>query len=147
MGNSPKFIVIHHSATDGGTFESIRRYHIQHNGFNDIAYHYLIEQDGSVHKGRKNFEEGAHTKEQGMNKKSIGICIVGNFDNTLPNDKQIKILVNLIKDLQHAYPIPAANIKFHRDYAINRWTGKPYKTCPGTQFTKTRLYKWMEEFK
>lgn len=123
--NNPEAIILHHSATDEGTFESIRNYHIEHNGWQDIGYHYLIEKDGSLHKGRDEKTPGAHCKEERMNYKSIGICLVGNFDNYKPNEKQLTTLNNLIKDIFNRYgKLP---IYPHSKFAT-------YKTCPGTQF-------------
>lgn len=68
-------IVIHHSATEGGTVESFDSYHKQI-GFDEIGYHYVIYKDGSVHEGRSLNKVGAHAK--GRNKTHIGICLVGN---------------------------------------------------------------------
>lgn len=137
MVNKPKYIILHHSATDGGTFESIRKYHIEHNGWKDIGYHYLIETDGSVHKGRDETATGAHTV--GLNNISIGICLVGNFDKYEPNEAQLQALNDLISDIQYRYNIPNENIKMHRDYAN--------KTCPGMKFPigRVRDMHWAEK--
>ena len=134
--NSPKYIILHHSATDGGTFESIRKYHMETNGWKDIGYHYLIETDGSVHKGRDERTEGAHTV--GFNLISIGICLVGDFDKYKPNKAQLQALNDLISDIQYRYKIPNANIKMHRDSAN--------KTCPGLKFPieEVRDMHWAE---
>ncbi len=134
--NSPKYIILHHSATDGGTFESIRKYHMETNGWKDIGYHYLIETDGSVHKGRDERKEGAHTV--GFNLISIGICLVGDFDKYKPNKAQLKALNDLISGIQYRYKIPNANIKMHRDSAN--------KTCPGLKFPieEVRDMHWAE---
>ncbi|QEK13735.1 N-acetylmuramoyl-L-alanine amidase (plasmid) [Crassaminicella thermophila] len=120
--NNPNKIILHHSATDGGTFESIRRYHIEHNGWRDIGYHYLITKDGVLHKGRDEKDTGAHTK--GENTTSIGICLVGNFDRYEPNKKQLDTLYKLLEDIFDRYgKMP---IYPHSKFAP--------KTCPGTQF-------------
>ena len=120
--NKPERIILHHSATDGGTFESIEKYHIEHNGWNDIGYHYLIEQDGSLHKGRGETTTGAHTI--GQNEKSLGICLVGNFDKYEPSDMQMKTLNTLLLDINQRLGI--TEIKGHNHYSS--------KTCPGIYF-------------
>jgi len=81
-------IIIHCSATREGqdvSVDTIRRWHVIDNGWSDIGYHYVISLDGSIHKGRPNNVQGAHTK--GSNKYSIGICYVGGCDKDMnPKD-------------------------------------------------------------
>lgn len=71
-------IIIHCSATREGrevSIDTIRRWHVEGNGWSDIGYHYVIGLDGSIYKGRPDNVQGAHTK--GHNKNSIGICYIG----------------------------------------------------------------------
>jgi len=81
-------IIIHCSATREGqdiSVDTIKRWHIEGNGWNDIGYHYVIGLDGSIYKGRPDNVQGAHTK--GHNKGSIGICYIGGCDKDLnPKD-------------------------------------------------------------
>ena len=118
-------IVVHHSSTPDGTVEAFRKYHIEHNGWDDIGYHYVIEYVGGVPaivKGREENREGAHTK--GENRRSIGICIVGNFDIKSPDREIINKLVELIKEIRSRHGnLPIA---YHNEYAS--------KTCPGKMF-------------
>jgi len=74
--NKVDYLIIHHSATprDKTTFEAVRRYHIQ-KGWGDIGYHFFITADGTIHKGRKEEDVGAHCRASGMNFKSLGICV------------------------------------------------------------------------
>ncbi len=70
--------VVHHSAS--GTFtraREIERWHLAR-GWSSIGYHYLIEADGKLVRGRPVEIMGAHAKDH--NAQSIGICVVG--DNT-----------------------------------------------------------------
>lgn len=126
--NAPEMIIIHHSATaDGSTlndFNAIRNYHINTNKWNDIGYHWVIEYDNGikVKQGRKENVTGAHTL--GYNEKSIGICVVGNFDKTQPTVEQMTVLKNLITDIYKRYGrLP---IHYHNEFAN--------KTCPGKFF-------------
>jgi N-acetyl-anhydromuramyl-L-alanine amidase AmpD len=134
----PTRIIIHHSLTkDGATVSwgAIRKYHVETEGWRDIGYHYGIELVGNYYEifvGRPETEEGAHCKEQGMNHVSIGICMVGNFDeDTLP-DAAMKQLVRLVRSIMATWGIPKENIKKHHDYAS-------YKSCPGKLFPWDRL--------
>lgn len=127
--NKPNKIIIHHSATEDGkvlsSFNAIKKYHMETNGWNDIGYHYVIEYVKNVptiQKGRDDKTVGAHTV--GQNSQSIGICVVGNFDKTVPDDAIIDKLVELIKDIRiyNGY-LP---IHYHNEFAN--------KTCPGKFF-------------
>lgn len=120
--NTPKKIILHHSATNEGSFNSIRNYHVEVRGWKDIGYHYLIEKDGGLYPGRDEKEVGAHTI--GENESSIGICLVGDFDHYEPTKAQLRTLNDLIVDIFDRYgKMP---IQRHSDYSS--------KTCPGINF-------------
>jgi N-acetyl-anhydromuramyl-L-alanine amidase AmpD len=119
--NYPEFIVLHHSAaTEDQTVQSIENYHLSL-GWEGVGYQYLINKAGQVWKGRPELYHGAHVSEQGMNKKSIGICVIGDFDKKLPTNAQVVSLTTLLKDIITRYP--KIQIKYHRDF-------NP-KSCPG----------------
>lgn len=125
--NKPQYIIIHHSATKQGDAETFRKYHIEINGWKDIGYHYVINNgtykpDGLIEVGREENDIGAHAL--GYNDKSIGICLVGNFDEDKPTEKQLKSLRKLCRYLMQKYNIPIQNVLGHRE------TGAK-KSCPG----------------
>ncbi|MCX8129790.1 MAG: peptidoglycan recognition protein family protein [Clostridia bacterium] len=137
MRNNPKSIIIHHSLTKDGKvvdWTAITKYHIEHNGWSNNGYHWGIERVGDkwvIQKGRAENVQGAHTKEQGMNVKSIGICVVGNYDiDDLPK-QAFDLLVSLIKDINKRYK-KSFPIESHNKYA-------KYKTCPGKKFPLKKL--------
>ena len=69
-----KEIIIHCSATREGQqipVDTIRDWHLA-KGWNDIGYHFYIDLDGTINKGRDIDKIGAHCK--GHNRNSIGIC-------------------------------------------------------------------------
>lgn len=144
--NKPEYIIIHHSLTDDNMllsdFEAIRRYHMQVNGWRDIGYHWVLEKVNNKwvwRAGRKETEDGAHCKEQGMNFKSVGICVVGNFDKDTPTDEIYELVAAKCKDIMSRWPaIKAENIRPHREYAT-------YKSCPGTKFNMAVLINKVKE--
>lgn len=124
--NFPEFTVIHHSAALATqTVQSIENYHLSL-GWEGVGYQYLIDIYGVIWKGRPETYHGAHVSEQGMNKKSIGICVIGDFDHNMPTDKQVSSLTTLLKDILSRYP--KMQIKYHRDF-------NP-KSCPGKNIPK-----------
>jgi len=99
-------IVIHCSATEDGrdySIQEITKWH-KARGFRTIGYHFLIQLNGDINRGRKIEETGAHAK--GYNSNSIGICYVGglknkkSFDTRTPNQiHSIRGLVTALKSL------------------------------------------------
>ena len=95
-----------------------------------IGYHFVIYTNGGIASGRALEEVGAHAK--GNNAHSLGICMLGTDQFTLP---QWAGLRNVIEGLKKTYP--HARVVGHRDLSpdINgdgviersEWA----KTCPG----------------
>jgi N-acetylmuramoyl-L-alanine amidase len=129
-------LVIHHSLTkDGQTvdWDAIRRYHVRENGWTDIGYHCGIEYvNGSIiiQKGRAENIPGAHTI--GMNQKSLGICVVGNYDLAPPPEEVLDKLAELCATKCREYHLRPEDIEPHHKYA-------DYKSCPGSKFPMDRL--------
>ena len=120
-------IILHCTATPEGKdydVETIRRWHVQGNGWRDIGYHYVIYRDGTIHLGRPLDQTGAHTS--GHNTSTIGIVYVGGCaaDGKTPKDTrtpaQKEALRTLCKVLCDTLGI--TKISGHRDYAV--------KACP-----------------
>ncbi|WP_051585994.1 N-acetylmuramoyl-L-alanine amidase [Caldanaerobius polysaccharolyticus] len=137
-----KWIVVHHSATSSGNVEIFRREH-KARGWADVGYHYVITNgnggpDGEVQAGRPLQMVGAHAL--GANQVSIGICLVGNFMETQPTDKQWKSLVNLCRSLMTRFNIPVDHVIGHKEvpshFNVNYATD-----CPGKNFSISNLRK------
>lgn len=130
---NPEYIILHHSLTkDSGTvsWSAIRSYHTNTLGWLDIGYHYGIEKVNSlgtyeIMLGRFPDEIGAHCVPR--NKDSIGICLIGNFDEEKVPDRQWDCAVNLCCYLRRNFGILPYQILGHREAQENR-------TCPGKNF-------------
>jgi N-acetyl-anhydromuramyl-L-alanine amidase AmpD len=126
-----QWIVVHHSATPTGGAVAFDRMH-KNNGWDELGYHFVIgngtgSADGLVEVGSRWLKQkwGAHTRtpDQRYNNFGIGICLVGNFENTRPTPAQMQSLARLTAYLMKTYRIPADRILGHRDC-------KPTE-CPG----------------
>ncbi len=111
--NFPQVIVVHHSAGNGG-FNVIQNWHVIGRGWENVGYHYVIEKDGEIVNGRPEHYHGAHTKQ--VNTKSIGICLVGDFDKDLPTEEQKESLIKLYNDIIKRHPQLKNSIFPHRMY-------------------------------
>lgn len=117
-------IVVHHSAiSDAGPAE-IQELHMDRRGFADVAYHFLIDSDGNIYEGRKIDIRGAHV--QGFNTGSIGVVLLGNFNDEEPTDSQLDSLRALIDYLRYSYEI--RYLAGHKDYPDQSPDGTE---CPG----------------
>jgi hypothetical protein len=152
----PTAIVLHHSLTEDGhnvSWNAIRRYHTgyklegtniapaQVSGliaagmpverpWSDIGYHFGIERVGEQYEvmvGRMMNEPGAHCPQQAMNKRAIGICFVGNFDDMPVPVPQLALGLRLVRSLMELFDISLGNIYGHRELV-------PCKSCPGRRF-------------
>jgi hypothetical protein len=135
-----KAIVIHHSATDTGSVASIDDYHRRNNGWDGIGYDFVIGNGSGSSNGQVEStfrwtgqRTGAHCKtdeSNWANESAIGICLVGNFDNSRPSSSQMASLMKLVRFLSERYDIPASRI-----YGHNTTPGHSTSTsCPGRFF-------------
>lgn len=134
--NKPQYLIVHHTGgsnanptadTSHHTFEVVNQYHRGLWNFRSslghyIGYQYFIEKNGKVTQGRADSDEGAHCI--GKNRSSIGICLAGNFDVTLPTKAQEEALVDLCKRLAATYSIPTSKIVPHRAFSNKSCYGK-----------------------
>ena len=139
--NVVRYIVIHHSLTKDGIvndWEAIRKYHIKTNGWRDIGYHFGVELYGGeyvLRYGRPVPFKGAHVGDGGFNDRSIGVCVVGNFDlETVPPD-QWKLATKLVAYLRKSLGIPKNLVVGHGEaQALVGIHVSSRKSCPGKLF-------------
>lgn len=138
--NGWHYIVVHHSATPGGSAKSFEEDHRKNRHWeNGMGYHFVIGNgvdvaDGLVEIGDrwKNQIQGAHVGGD-LNKEAIGICLVGDFTKTHPTAKQLASLDRLVRFLQARCSIPASRVVGHEE-------ARPGHTvCPGTNFSMCGL--------
>lgn len=138
-----RYIIVHHSATDKGSAAFFDRVH-RDQGWEGLGYHFVIGNgtmnvaDGQIEPGPRWREQrgGAHCKVRGrpeFNEYGIGICLVGNFNNGLPSEAQMRSLAALIRRLQARYDIPKSRIQGHGSLKAT--------DCPGKKFNMDDLYR------
>ena len=119
-------IIIHCTATREGqdiSVDTIRKWHVEDNGWSDIGYHFFIDINGNLHEGRDITRKGAHTL--GENDDSIGIAYAGGVSDDLAwkdtrNKEQKETLLFLLTYLKTLFP--KVEIYGHRDFSA--------KECP-----------------
>ncbi|KAJ8928526.1 hypothetical protein NQ314_018902 [Rhamnusium bicolor] len=128
--NPPPYVVVHHSDTPACTSRSacetrirnIQTGHMNDRGWDDIGYNFLIGGDGNIYEGRGYGIHGSHVPK--FNSRSIGICLIGDFQNTSPPNSQQQALKNLID-------CAAETNKVARNYHVIGHRQGGTTTCPG----------------
>ena len=128
--NQPEKIIVHHTAVSRAKaplqFKATDDYHKAQFNFRSSlgyygGYHLFIEPNGTVLRYRLDTEEGAHTLKE--NKRSLAVCLTGNFDVEMPTPAQIEALRGVLSKWWASYsPLP---IFPHRKFAA-------YKSCYGS---------------
>lgn len=125
------YLVIHTAGAPDGRDQNaaaIRRYHVQHNGWRDIGYNFVVRKDGTVELGRPLAEIPAHVA--GFNDFSIGVCFTGNGDLSDFTLAQYDSGVALVRLLQTNFCIPTEHVLGHRE-TVRAGAPPTPKTCPG----------------
>lgn len=134
MKRKVDLIVVHCSDSNNpahDNIETIRKWHVDENGWSDVGYHFFIDKRGGIHTGRPEDIAGAHTK--GHNARSIGICLSGRNGFT---DEQFRSLELICLELTQKYNIEKKDILGHKDFDKS-------KTCPNFDVTKlVSSWKW-----
>jgi peptidoglycan hydrolase-like protein with peptidoglycan-binding domain len=113
-------IFIHHTA--GPTSQSVRNvqdFHMDSRGWSDIAYSFLVHQDGTIYEGRGWNIQGGHTRD--YNSISHAFCFIGNTQNVDPTPAALASIAWLVKEAERKYGNQL--ILGHRDAAST--------ACPG----------------
>lgn len=135
-------IIVHHSANAIDTPQGMDAWHRQR-GWDGLGYDFVIGNgvnypDGRVFVGHRWTQQlvGAHTKAGAgvyfgvprpsnfFNERGVGICLIGNFENTRPTGKQMQSLQLLIQWISSQTGISTARVYGHGEVT--------HKTqCPG----------------
>ena len=131
-----KYLVLHHTATEGDSVASIdqvhrRRKDPQGKPWLGIGYHFVIGNGHGMEDGRveptfrwRQQLSGAHAGIGRYNDDGIGICLVGNFEDDRPTDNQLAATKQLIGALRKQYSIARENIVGHNQVKPTHCPGK-----------------------
>jgi len=132
-------IVIHHSGNRGRKDpKALQDFHMDEEGFDDIAYQFVVRPDGTISEGRYLSHKGAANAK--INTGKIGILVAGDFqpgildfDDDEPTSAQLATVPGLIKTLRKEFPA-ITKVAGHRDLKDTE--------CPGDD-----LYKHIPSFR
>jgi len=126
-------VVIYDSGSMHGSAASIAQEHVER-GLHGLGYHFVIGNgagldDGELHVGYRWLAQapGAHTggpDQDRINRRYIGICLVGDGDRRPFTERQLSRLSELLTALRDRLDIPEEAILLGRDVAPTRSPGR-----------------------
>ncbi len=132
-----RHIVIHHTASSRDSIESIHEAHLKR-GWEGIGYHFVIGNGSGMKDGEieptfrwKTQMHGAHAGNEEYNQHGIGVCLVGNFEDSNPSAAQLASVKRLVGVLKGQYGIKTANVVGHKTVKAT--------ACPGKNFPLTEV--------
>ncbi len=133
-----RYIVLHHSASDHGSVESIDAEHRKRtddrgNPWLGIGYHFVIGNGDEMSDGEvvptfrwRQQLAGAHAGETEYNAAGIGVCVIGDCESNPPSARQVTALKELVGMLAARYQISSNAVVGHSDVKAT--------DCPGRYF-------------
>lgn len=122
------------------TIETLRRTHVDYNGWSDIGYNFYITKDGTIYKCRPLNVSGAHEKK--CNISHFSICFEGGYkpvplqNGKLPNNwrdnaekwdkptnEQLKAVIDVFVEINEYMGWEDLKVECHYEYS-------DHKTCP-----------------
>ncbi len=139
-----KYIIVHHSAAPAGGYDQIDHDHRKVLGYEGCGYHFVIGNGTDTPDGRieasdrwLNQKQGVHCrngKSADVNEYGIGICLVGNFDQSAPTPKQVAAASALVAYLEKQYRIQPDHAGTHDQFASTP------TACPGKNFPREAIF-------
>lgn len=133
-------IIVHHSAIKYGNAAAYDREHRRRGMQHGLAYHFVIGNgidsgDGEIEIGPRWTKQlhGGHVKSYQVNLTAIGICLVGNFEETRPTSRQLEALTQLVSWLRRDVVPKAQRFAGHRQIQGEQ------TVCPGRYFPLAEL--------
>jgi hypothetical protein len=152
-----KLAIVHHSVNSNSysagsvpaMLRAIQAYHQDVNGWNDIAYNFIVDRFGRIWEGRAggiaNLVTGGHS--QGFNTGAVGIVVLGDFSSAAPPAASLESIAHVIAwKFAHHRVDPGSTVQYttlgSQKYAAGTTVVLPriighghvqYTLCPGPQ--------------
>jgi hypothetical protein len=118
-----KQAVVHHSVTTNAygpsevpsILRGIQSYHMDTNGWDDIAYNFAVDRFGTIWEGRgggiHEMVQGGHTR--GFNREAVGVVVLGDFTSATPSSATLNAVGDVIgwKAWLHDMPVTGSFAK------------------------------------
>lgn len=133
-------IVVHHSAIKYGNANIYDQAHRKRGMKNGLAYHFIIGNgidsgNGQIEMGPRWLKQqnGGHVRSYKVNQRAIGICLVGNFEQSAPSQAQMQAFTQLTDWLTQEVLPHRVRFAGHKDIEQN--------LCPGKHFPLAQMHQ------
>lgn len=141
-------LIVHHTFSPSGAINgdwaaavrSIWNFHVFSNGWADIGYNYVIDQNGVIYEGRSGGDNVTGAHFSGVNGGTMGVVVIGDFTSATPPAAALNSLKKILawkadqrsidpagQSRHAASGLTINNISGHRD-------GPGATACPGNAF-------------
>ncbi|XP_053390881.1 peptidoglycan recognition protein 1-like [Mercenaria mercenaria] len=136
LNHPVEYAVIHHTASQScSTIDDCKEYikntqadHIESSTIgSDIAYNFLVDENGNVYEGRGWNKVGYHAGVWKINKNSIGIAVIGNFMTEEPSTEAQDAVQSLLE-------MAVDEGKLKSNYKLRGHRDVKSTACPGDKF-------------
>jgi N-acetyl-anhydromuramyl-L-alanine amidase AmpD len=152
-------IVIHHTASNRGSVESIHAAHLRRKDgsgrpWRGIGYHFVIGNGNGMPDGEVEATfrwraqiHGAHAGNKEHNEHGIGIALIGNFEQNRPTAAQLAAVKRLVAVLKQSYGIASKDVLGHNSVKATACPGKFFplaqvsEALPDEQFSDRRRFR------
>lgn len=138
--NDVKFLAVHHTATSANldnprqAIRNIQYYHGIKRGWGDIGYNFIIDRQGNIYEGRDGGTNviGGHSQE--INKVSVGISLLGNYQEGDVPEATLESLAKLLNSLADDYDLDVNDYDSYEDRSypvLGGHSDYSATSCPG----------------
>lgn len=127
-----EWVTLHHGGVifDGSkdpktSIKNLQSWGSREKGWGDVPYHFEIDLNGVVYECRE-IQYAGDTNTAYNPKGHALVCLMGNYEEQVVNQKQLDAIVEMCAWLCSEYKVPPTRIKGHKDYAET--------LCPGKNF-------------
>jgi hypothetical protein len=131
-------ITVHHTAYSrpapgqgSSAMRSIQRDHQDSEGWADIGYHFVIDPEGGIWEGRPLLAQGAHAGDSQSNRGNIGVCLMGNFEESDVPWAQRTALERLLESLRNHFVLARSDVHPHSRYRSTLCPGRDLQAIVG----------------
>lgn len=135
-----RFIVIHHTGSaknidnPAQAMRNLYHYHAVSRNWGDIGYHYVIDINGNIYQGRQGGDKTIGGHARNLNKTSIGIAVMGDYDKREVSAPALRSLLALTSFLAKKYSINPSGSSVYKEKTyinINGHKDSNPTSCPG----------------
>lgn len=144
-------LIVHHSAGPNTSSDwpavvrAIWDFHVNVNGWADIGYNWLIDPDGNLYEGRGDNVLGAHFC--GTNSGTMGVCMLGNFQETDPSQDALTQLEKLLAWKSCDASIDPLATAFHASSGLNLYRISGHRDGCSTECPGDHLYPLLPQLR